>query len=214
MAVSPDPLVWIAAILILGEYSVFVKDTDWGRWTEATLIGAMGGHYVITNYALLRGYWDSMMAGHYAYILVFIIALPLFSRFFLPRRYRWLERFALAFYTGTQLGVYIAGEVTVNLIGQVVASIKPLNSPDIMINFSRVLSFAAFFTLISYFFFTAGFGGKTGKTVASVFKVIGTPARYFMMTAFGAAWCNVYLGRVSQVTGAINFVLSNWLGLY
>jgi len=101
---------------------------------------------------------------------------------------------------GSSAGVAMRGAVESQIVGQIAATMVNLNSIDAWVVFLGTVS------SLSYFFLTF----KTSGKVTGYAPKLG---RYFMMAAFGAAFGNTVMGRISAAIGRFQFILLKWLGL-
>lgn len=100
---------------------------------------------------------------------------------------------------GTGAGVAMRGAVESQIVGQISATMVKLTTFD-----SWIIFLGTIFSL-SYFFLTFQRGKVTGVT-----SQLG---RHFMMAAFGAAFGNTVMGRISAAIGRFQFIFLKWLGL-
>ncbi|HHY75735.1 MAG TPA: hypothetical protein GX500_03000, partial [Firmicutes bacterium] len=141
--------------------------------------------------------WSPLVSGQWALIFPMILGLLLYTRY-VPQ-YSYLNRLPLSLMMGAGAGVAMRGAVESQIVGQLTATMVELTTLDAWIIFlGTVLS-------LSYFFLTYKLDGK-----AAWAPKLG---RYFMMAAFGAAFGNTVMGRVSAAIGRFQFILIEWLGL-
>ncbi|HHT84938.1 MAG: hypothetical protein ACOX34_03445 [Bacillota bacterium] len=199
MKISTDIGVWIGALAALGIYSVLIKDNPFYRFVEHVFVGASAGIAVVVGVNTFKSTaWSPMtVEGDYLLIIPMIAGLLLYTRYF--PNIAWLNRIPLSFLMGTSAGVAMRGAIESQIVGQVSATMINLNSIDAWIVFIGTV------TSLSYFFLT----WKTGKVTGVTSKL----GRYFMMAAFGAAFGNTVMGRVSAAIGRFQFILNTWLGL-
>jgi hypothetical protein len=210
--VSTDPFIWLAALITLGIMSMYFKEQDFSRWAEYMVIGGTGANLVLANTQRIQGYIVEMtQGGHYLYALWILFSLLLFTKFFLPVRFRYLERYALACVFGVNMGLNLATDVRVNLAYQIRDSIQPITGVDPTIAFYNVCNFLFVFTILCYMTFTTGLGGSLGKQVSGILQTIGKPGRLVLIAGLAAGYFNIYLGRIGQISGNIWFLLHDWL---
>jgi hypothetical protein len=75
----------------------------------------------------------------------------------------------------------------------------PIDSVNVLVIFIGSLS------TITYFFFT--------KEQKGALKVTSQIGRYTMMIAFGSAFSNTVMGRLSLLIGRLQYLLGDWLGI-
>lgn len=198
MRISTDIGVWIGALTAIGIYSVLIKDNPFYKMVEHIFVGASAGIAVVVGINTFKNTaWSPMVAGNFSLIIPMILGLMLYSRYF--QSISWLNRIPLSFLMGTGAGVAMRGAVESQIVGQVSATMVNLTTIDAWIVFLGTI-----FSL-SYFFLTY----KAGKVTGYAPRI----GRYFMMAAFGAAFGNTVMGRVSAAIGRFQFILLNWLGL-
>lgn len=198
MRISTDVGVWIGAIAALGIYSVLVKDNPFYRLVEHIFVGASAGIAVVVGVGTFRSTaWAPLTGGNYWLIVPIVLGILLYARY-LPK-YQWLNRVPLALLMGAGAGVAMRSAVESQIVGQLSATMIKLSSLNAWIIFlGTILSLA-------YFFLTFKMSGRAGWAPRL--------GRYFMMAAFGAAFGNTVMGRVSAAIGRFQFIFLNWLGL-
>ncbi|MGB4747987.1 MAG: hypothetical protein WBH67_00885 [Bacillota bacterium] len=198
MKISTDIGVWIGALSALGIYSVLIKDNPFYTMVEHLFVGASAGIAVVVGInTFLNSAWSPMIEGKYLLIIPILLGILLYSRYF--EDIAWLNRIPLSFLMGTGAGVAMRGAVESQIVGQISATMVKLTTFD-----SWIIFLGTIFSL-SYFFLTFQRGKVTGVT-----SQLG---RYFMMAAFGAAFGNTVMGRISAAIGRFQFIFLKWLGL-
>ena len=198
MKISTDIGVWIGALSALGIYSVLIKDNPFYTMVEHIFVGASAGIAVVVGInTFLNSAWSPMIEGKYLLIIPILLGILLYSRYF--EDIAWLNRIPLSFLMGTGAGVAMRGAVESQIVGQISATMVKLTTFD-----SWIIFLGTIFSL-SYFFLTFQRGKFTGVT-----SQLG---RYFMMAAFGAAFGNTVMGRISAAIGRFQFIFLKWLGL-
>lgn len=203
---SPDPWIWIGAILTLMIFSFLFKDNAFYKFGEHLFVGVANGYYIALYWhnSLKPNLYDQLAAGNLIYIIPLLLGLMYFARF-IPR-VSWLVRIPIGFIIGWGAGIsipaYFQAEVLRQVEGTVVTPetfINPLNGIWALIIFIGVVC-----TLI-YFFFSKEHKGILGHT--SRLGII------FIMIGFGASFGYTVMARVSLLIGRIQFLLGPWLGL-
>lgn len=198
MRISTDIGVWVGAIAALGIYSVLVKDNPFYRLVEHIFIGASAGIAVVVGIGTFKSTaWAPLVKGNYWLVVPILLGILLYARYL--TKYQWLNRMPLALLMGTGAGVAMRGAVESQIVGQLSATMIKLNTLNGWVIFlGTILS-------LSYFFLTVKLGGTAGWAPRL--------GRYFMMAAFGAAFGNTVMGRVSAAIGRFQFIFLNWLGM-
>jgi len=203
---SPDPWIWIGAILTLMIFSFLFKDNAFYKFGEHLFVGVANGYYIALYWhnSLKPNLYDQLAAGNLIYIIPLLLGLMYFARF-IPR-ISWLVRIPIGFIIGWGAGIsipaYFQAEVLRQIEGTIVTPetfINPLNGIWALIIFIGVVC-----TLI-YFFFSKEHKGILGHT--SRLGII------FIMIGFGASFGYTVMARVSLLIGRIQFLLGPWLGL-
>lgn len=198
MKISTDPGVWIGALSALAIYSMLYKDNPFYRMVEHIFIGVSAGIAVTVGIQTFKNSaWTPLAKGNFWLIIPIVLGILLYTRYF--SEIQWLNRLPLSFLMGASAGVAMRGAVESQIVGQLTATMVKLNSINSWVIFlGTVLS-------LSYFFLTWRMKGQAGWA-----PKLG---RYFMMAAFGAAFGNTVMGRVSAAIGRFQFILIKWLGL-
>ncbi len=198
MKISGDIGVWVGALSALAIYSVLYKDNPFYRLVEHIFVGVSAGIAVVTGIQTFRNTaWSPLAKGNYWLLVPIVLGILLYARYF--QKIAWLNRLPLSFLMGASAGVALRGAVESQIVGQLTASMVKLNSVNSWVIFlGTVLS-------LSYFFLTWKAKGVVGWAPRF--------GRYFMMAAFGAAFGNTVMGRVSAAIGRFQFILLKWLGL-
>ena len=198
MKMSTDIGVWIGAIAALGIYSVLVKDNPFYRLVEHIFVGASAGIAVVVGVQTFRSTgWAPLVNGNYWLIVPILLGILLYARY--TPKYQYLNRVPLALLMGANAGVAMRSAVESQLVGQLSATMIKLNT------FNAWVIFLGTILSLAYFFLTFKMSGK-----ATWVPKLG---RYFMMAAFGAAFGNTVMGRVSAAIGRFQFIFLNWLGM-
>ena len=195
--------VTIAALLNLAVYSYLYKENVVYRIAEHVFVGLGSG------YAIAMG-WNSiknnsltplMQQGDYLQIFPLLLGVLLFARF-LPGPNKWLARIPMSFLVGMGVALSARAAILAEFVNQIRATIIPLNSVN------NVLIVVGTLGVLSYFFFSNKFTDRIPGIKYS--SLVG---RYVMMGAFGAAFGNGVMGRISLLIAQLQFVFGNWLGM-
>ncbi len=198
MKISTDIGVWVGAIAALGIYSILVKDNPFYRLVEHIFVGASAGIAVVVGVQTFKNTgWTPLINGNYWLIVPMLMGLLLYARY--SKNYQWLNRIPLSLLMGSAAGVAMRGAVESQIVGQLSATMIKLNTIDAWIIFLGTILSLAYFFLTVKATGTASWAPKLG--------------RYFMMAAFGAAFGNTVMGRVSAAIGRFQFIFLNWLGM-
>ncbi|MGI6358729.1 MAG: hypothetical protein ACOX2K_08575 [Bacillota bacterium] len=196
---SSDPWVWIMGLGMVGIFSFVVAENPWYRFCEHIYVGAAAGYGLTMAYQnLINQFWNPMtQEGKFILFIPFILGLLAYTRFF--RGIAWLSRWPMALMAGVGAGLSLYGVTNSNLVAQVRANFLPLNSVNNVIMVVGVLA------ILIYFFFAIDQKGPV--------KTVATSGRFLLMAAFGVAFGNVVMGRISLLLGSLQDILGTWLGI-
>ncbi|QOR33750.1 hypothetical protein IMX26_09570 [Clostridium sp. 'deep sea'] len=190
---------WIAALGTLGLMSFAIKENPFYRVVEHVYVGVAAAHSLVMGWESLNTTaFTPITQGEFLKIIPLVIGVLLFARFF--KGQMWLSRYPLAILVGIGTGLTIKGTISAQIIDQVQASIKPLNT------LNNVIIFVGLLSVLMFFYFTR-------KNTNKLFNVSSKIGRYIMMIAFGALFGNAVMGRMSLMIGRVQFLLGEWLGL-
>ena len=210
MNISPDPWIWIGAILSLAIFSFLYKENPFYRIAEHIFIGVANG-YLVTFYwhnILVPVLFRPLFAGRLILILSFTIGILYFTRF-IPK-VSWLVRIPIGIYIGYYTGAYIPAVIQASIIKQIqgttlsAANFASWHAGPWGILWSIIVLVGVLCTL-SYFYFS-----KEHKGILGVTSRIGI---VFVMIGFGAAFGYTVMARVSLLIGKFQFLLGDWLGI-
>lgn len=192
--------VWIAAIATLSMYSYLYKDNPFFKIGEHIFIAIAAGHTVVMGWQTIRGtaVTPMLQKGEYMWLVPLLGGLLLYTRFF--KGIGWISRFPLGFLMGVGAAITLRGQLESSFIRQITGTMVPLNSLD---NVVMVVGSVA--TLV-YFFFSV----QSQRGGIAQIAVLG---RWTMMIAFGAAYGNTVMARMSLLIGRMQFLFGTWIKL-
>lgn len=194
-----NPGVWIGAILTLAFWSILFKENPVFDLAEHLYVGLAAGQAIVMGWLNVKNLAITPLSkGKTLAIVPIVLGLLLYTRF-LGGEVKWLNRIPTAFIVGIGTGLAFTRFAQSDLVGQVKGTMLPLKTID-----NVIIVFGALAT-ISFFFFTA----KENK----VLKGINKTGRLIMMVAFGSAFANTVMGRLSLLIGRLQYLLGDWLGL-
>lgn len=198
LAISIDPGIWLAAFFMLAAMSYVYKESELYRLAEHSLVGATSGVITVLAYqnVIGTGINPILNGTNILMIVPILLGLLLYIRFM--KGFEWLNRWPVAIISGVGAGVVLRRTLTTDIIGQISATILPLNT------FDNIIIIVSVLTVLGYFIFTVNPNG-----VAKYPSKIG---RYVMMVWFGAKFAAVVSLRISLILGVLQFLLWNWLG--
>jgi len=193
----------LAALMTIACYSYLFKENIMYRLAEHIFVGLGAGYAIAMGWNSIKNNAINPMInnGEFLQIVPLVLGVLLFTRF-LPGSNKWLARIPMAFLVGMGVALSARAAILAEFVNQIRATIIPLNSID------NILIVVGTIGVLSYFFFSSKFtqgipGLKYGSLVG----------RYVMMAAFGAAFGNGVMGRISLLISRLQFVFSDWIHL-
>ncbi len=204
---SSDVWTWVAAALIIGVYSVLFKDNPIYRILECVFVGMMVGYEIVVNWF---NFMLPTLATRVGVEKEFLLLIPLLTAglmyFRYSRRYAWIARYSMGFLMGIGAAYVLTKDLKPFFLMQARATMLPLWVPhDLPATINNWVIVFGVMSVLIYFFFTVE---KKGAI-----RLFGMAGRYVLMVAFGAAFGNTVMGRVTVTLQQFQFLLSDWLGL-
>lgn len=194
---SSDLGVWLAAFATIFIYSYLLGDNPLFKFAEHFYIGIAAAHAVVLGYQNIQEMaWKPLVAGKWIMIIPLVMGLLLYTRF--VKDWSSLSRIPIAFLVGLAAALSIRGALDASLIKQVAATMVPVT------DFNSFIFPIMVATTITYFFFTAGSKTKGIQFSAQI-------GRWVMMIAFGSAFGNTVMARMSLVIGRLQFLFGKWI---
>lgn len=189
--------VWLAALCTIFMYSYLLGDNPLFKFGEHVFVALGAAHAIVMGYQNIKEMaWKPMLSGKPYMVLPLIIGLLLYSRF-VKNAAQW-SRIPISFLVGLAAALSIRGALDASLIKQVASTMVPLKGPNELITMLGVV------TTISYFFFTSA--SRLGPL-----RISAEIGRWVMMVAFGAAFGNTVMARMSLVIGRLQFLFGRWI---
>ena len=178
----------VGSAVSIGAYTVLIGDNPISRITENLYMGILGGYILATNIDFInRNAITKIQSGQYIYILALILSLMLFTR--LKREWLWVSRYPVALTVGVGLGLAMRATIITDFLGQIKATILPLNS------INNLIMIIGTVTTTAYFIFTREYKGA--------YKYINQTGRLFLLVAFGVAYGQTVSFRYELVIGRL-----------
>lgn len=179
-------------------FSILIKDNPLYRLAENIFVGAATGISIVVGIGTLQtNGFQPLMKGNYLMLVPIALGLLLYTRYVSSVAY--LARMPLALLTGVSVAVAMRGTVEAQIVSQVTASIGAMRT------FNGIVIFLGTALSLTYFYLTYNMKGTAGLAPKW--------GRYFMMAAFGAAFGNTVMGRISTAIGRFQYVLIQFLGI-
>lgn len=197
---SRDPGIWTAALLTLAVWSYLYKQNVVFQAVEHVFIGISAAHAMTVAFRSIAStaVRPLLRDGDLGTLFPLAAGLLLYARF--TGRFSWLSRIPLGFTMGTAAAVAIRGSIDASLVKQVQATMLPLVSAD------NILVVTGTVAVLVYFLFN-----RKGR--AGVLRPISAYGRYVIMAAFGAAYGNTVMMRISLLIPRMRLVFGAWLGI-
>ncbi len=203
---SPDPGIWVAALLTLAVFSFLYRENPVFRFAEHLLVGVSAGYYLVQYFfsAVYKKLYVPVFDNkEYILIVCGILGAMMFTR--LSRKLEWVSRYPVAFYVAAWAGYVIPSYVQVRVLQQAESTVfNPLGLPTAQA-VSSFIVFLGVVTTLSYFYFSAERRGAL--------KVSSHVGVIFIMVGFGATFGYNVMGRISLLIGRFQFLLTDWLGI-
>lgn len=198
---------WLQAIFTILLISVIYKDNPAYRFAENTYVGLYAGYLVVIqwfNYIRPSVQKNIIQEGKWWYIFPIIIGLLIYTRYVKP--IAWMSRYNICFMLGIGSGYILSTYMKPLFVDQIRATFLPLwVAGDWWKSVSNIIYVLGVVTSLVYFLFSMEKKGFQGKVSAA--------GRWVMMVAFGAAFGNTVMARVSLFLGRMQFLLGDWLKL-
>jgi len=198
---------WLQALFTILLVSVVFKDNPAYRFAEHTYVGLFAGYFVaLTYFNYLRpNITDRLIKkGEYLLLIPIVIGLLIYTRYI--RSIAWLSRYTICFNLGIGCGYVLSKDFKPFFVDQVKATFLLLwGTGNWWKTFSNWIYVVGTVTSLVYFLFTLQKKGVQGR--------ISQIGRVVMMIAFGAAFGNTVMARVSLFLGRMQFLMGTWLKL-
>lgn len=198
---------WLQAFFTIVLVSAVFKDNPLYWFAEHTYVGLYAGYGVALtyfNYIRQNVTKGLMTDGEWSLLIPIIIGVLIYTRYI--KSISWLSRYTICFQLGIGSGYVLAKDFKPFFVDQVRATFLPLwGSGDWWVDVSNWVYVIGTVCSLVYFLFTIQKKGVQGKV-----SLVG---RYTMMVAFGAAFGNTVMARVSLFLGRMQFLLGDWLHL-
>jgi len=198
---------WIQALFTLLLISVIFKDNPAYRFAEHTYVGLYAGYTVALSFFnyIRPNIQDRLMAKkEYIFLIPIAMGILMYTRYIKP--IAWLSRYPIAFQLGIGTGYVLSKDFKPFFVDQIRATFLPLwGTGDWWETVSNWIFVVGTVSALVYFLFTLQKKGVQGK-VSAVGRIV-------MMIAFGAAFGNTVMARVSLFLGRMQFLLGDWLHL-
>ena len=224
MALSNQIEIWIGAFLTLMIFSFLWKDNFFYKFAEHLFVGVSAAYWMVVGLwttifpNLIARLWPSAVRDvvpgaaegepQYIFIIPLIFGLLLLTRL-LPKIH-FLSRWAMALVIGYAAGTNLIRYLQSDFMSQISSTIVPVavvadGRLQIGPTFSHLVVFIGVVCGLIYFFFS-----REHKGVLKPASKIGI---WVLMVTFGASFGYTVMARISLLTGRVQYLLGDWLGL-
>lgn len=190
---------WLEFLFTIAIYSfVLYKDNKMFRLAETVLVGITAANGIVLtyhNYIKPTIVTDIGKEGKSWYIIPILVGLLVYTR--LISSISWLSRIPMGLWIGIGVG-YIFTRTPGVFISQIQATFMSLNTVN------SILFVVGVITVLAYFFFTVPVEKGPMKSISGLGKV-------FLLVAFGAAFANTVMTRISVLLGRMQFIIQDFL---
>ncbi len=191
--------IWIGAFLTLAFWSILFKENPVFDFAEHLYVGLAAGQAIVMGWLNIKNLAINPMTaqGKISAVIPILLGLLLYTRF-MGSQVKWLNRIPTAMMVGVGTGLAFTRFAQSDLVGQIRGTMLDLGT------FNNLIIVFGTLATISYFFFTSD-----NKVVTGLNKI----GRMTMMIAFGSAFGNTLMGRLSLFIGRLQYLLGDWLGI-
>jgi len=219
---------WVAALCTLAIFSFLYGDNPVYKFTESVFVGVSAG------YAMVVAFWSEIIPNLFGklfpvtakeiffldikeselqadlwYLIPLAMSVMLLMR--LSPKGSWLARWPLAFFIGATAGIRLISYLEADFVGQIQNTIMPFVAfgPDGYLSWTKSLRntivIVGVVSCMVYFFFSIEHEG--------IVKYISRLGVWFLMVTFGASFAYTVMGRIALLSGRLDFLFNNWLGI-
>ena len=224
MELSNQIEIWIGAALTLMIFSFLWKDNFFYKFAEHLFVGVSAAYWMIVGLwttilpNLVARLWPGLVKGvlpgaaqaepQYIFIVPLVFGLLLLTRL-LPKVFV-LSRMSMGLVIGYAAGTNLIRYLQSDMMSQVSKTIVPIvvvadgrlqPGPT----FSNLVLFVGVICGLIYFFFSREHTG--------VLKPASRIGIWVLMVTFGASFGYTVMARISLLTGRVQYLLGDWLGL-
>lgn len=207
MNITPDPWIWLSALLTLAIFSFLFRDNILYQFAEHLFVGASAGYLIaITwhNQMVPNLFEPLFIQGNIVYIIPLLFGLCYFARF-IPK-IGYLVRLPIAFLLGWGSGAIIPALFQRDILKQtqgILFTSEAFAKWDT--GLWAVIMLVGVISVLIYFFFSQERKG--------IMKPAANLGIIFLMLGFGASFGYTVMSRISLLIGRLQFLLGPWLGI-
>lgn len=201
--------IWIGALGTLAILSFLLRENPFFRTAEHLFIGLAAGLGIFYGYqTIVANAWTPLFnpaegeAHKWLLLVPLVLGLLLYSRFL--KQGKWISRIPLGFLVGVGSALAIRGVIGASFMSQIIATMQlPLGQAMAKFKIDTILFVLGVVGTLLYFYFSREQKGPL--------KVGANIGKWVMMIAFGAAFGNTVMARMSLLVGRIYYLLGEWL---
>jgi hypothetical protein len=201
--------VWLAVFVTLMVLSFLYKENPFFRLAEYVFIGLSSGYGFAASLRLFinQALDPIFVSGSLEFIVPVILGALFYTQF--TKKYSLLYRVPLSLAIGYGLGITIWSVMQAYFIKQVVATMIPLYTGDLLTTIQNLVLITGTILSLSYFIL---FREQTGP-----WGVVTRIGKYFILITLGAVFGSTVLGRMQIIIQRIQFLVGDpafpWLAL-
>jgi hypothetical protein len=190
--------VWISALVTAALFSYLLGDSKVFRFTEHLFVGSAAGHAITMGFTNVRDLaWTPLVfKGRITLAIPIALGILLYAGFF--KKQNWMGRYPIAVVLGIGTGVTLRGLPSAQILGQIKATLVPLNTPNNLIIVLGVVGTIVYFLFI----------GKRNRITGPLSQF----GRWIMMVTFGASFASAIVGNISRTANAVEAMIKVFVG--
>ncbi len=193
--------VWVGVFITLMVLSFLYKENPFFRLAEYSFIGLAAGYALAASLRLFlnQALNPIFVDGNLTFIVPVILGSLFYAQF--TKKYSDLYRVPLSLAIGYGLGVTIWSVFATFFVKQVIATMVPLFTGNVLTTFDNVVLVAGTILSLSYFILHREQKGVWG----GVTKI----GKYFILATLGAVFGSTVLGRMAIIIQRVQFLVGN-----
>ncbi len=211
MNISTDISIWIAAFLTIAVLSGVYKDNPFYKFAEAVFTGVSAGYFgCIWLLSVLMPAFDDIAAGQHLLIVPVLTGILVFF----PQKkgkfsYHLVPAgFLVLVYAALNMMVYFEGFV----YRMVFSSVNPLVVFDSKGMVAWDLTLNSIFSVVGVAS-TLVFLFSRRYSYSNSVRAVGNLGRFYVLVAIGACFGYTLVSRIILLTGRIDFIIGEFLGI-
>jgi hypothetical protein len=193
--------VWVGVFITLMVLSFLYKENPFFRLTEYVFIGLATGYAFVAGLRLFvnQALNPILVYGDLTFIVPLLLGALFYAQF--TKKYSALYRVPLSLSIGYGLGITIWSYFATYFMKQVIATMVPLFTGDLLTTFDNIILVAGTILSLSYFILH-----REQKGVWGGFTKVG---KYFIIATLGAVFGSTVLGRMAILIQRVQFLVGD-----